>query len=98
MSSSDASKPTTSEQQQQEGYYDKAKHMASDSAAYVGQKYNEAYESYVPWLEDKYLQYFTKDNKASYATKGMFIAFSITLILDEACGDAQIQDREGAGA
>ncbi len=32
--------------------------------------YNEQYEKWVPWLEDMYLHYFTKDNKASYTTKG----------------------------
>ncbi|KAF4331592.1 hypothetical protein FBEOM_14652 [Fusarium beomiforme] len=31
--------------------------------------YNEQYEKWVPWLEDVYLRWFTKDNKASYATK-----------------------------
>jgi len=32
--------------------------------------YNDQYESWMPWIEDMYLKYFTKDNKASYATKG----------------------------
>ncbi|KAK4445085.1 hypothetical protein QBC34DRAFT_384670 [Podospora aff. communis PSN243] len=32
-------------------------------------QYNEQYEKWVPWLEDLYLRYFTKDNKASYATR-----------------------------
>jgi hypothetical protein len=31
--------------------------------------YNEQYEKWVPWLEDMFLHYFTKDNKASYATR-----------------------------
>ena len=31
--------------------------------------YNDQYEKWVPWLEDVYLRWFTKDNKASYATK-----------------------------
>ncbi|KAH6986794.1 hypothetical protein EDB80DRAFT_590129 [Ilyonectria destructans] len=31
--------------------------------------YNEQYEKWVPWLEDTYLRWFSKDNKASYATK-----------------------------
>ncbi|KAK7423847.1 hypothetical protein QQZ08_008891 [Neonectria magnoliae] len=31
--------------------------------------YNQQYENWVPWLEDVYLRWFTKDNKASYATK-----------------------------
>lgn len=35
-------------------------------------QYNQQYENYMPWIEDNVLYYFTKDNKASYATKGMF--------------------------
>lgn len=31
--------------------------------------YNKQYESWMPWMEDQYLKWFTKDNKASYATK-----------------------------
>ncbi|KAK6532542.1 hypothetical protein TWF281_006729 [Arthrobotrys megalospora] len=33
------------------------------------QYYNRQYERWVPWLEDQYLYYFGKDNKASYVTK-----------------------------
>ena len=29
-------------------------------------------ENWMPWIEDQYLRWFTSDNKASYATKGMF--------------------------
>jgi|GraSoiStandDraft_32_1057276.scaffolds.fasta_scaffold1485270_2 hypothetical protein len=32
--------------------------------------YHDAYDKWVPWLEDKYLALFGKDNKASYVTKG----------------------------
>ncbi|KAF2656182.1 hypothetical protein K491DRAFT_692204 [Lophiostoma macrostomum CBS 122681] len=35
----------------------------------AGEYYNRQYESWMPWIEDKYLSWFTKDNKASYATK-----------------------------
>ncbi|KAF1924579.1 uncharacterized protein M421DRAFT_424715 [Didymella exigua CBS 183.55] len=35
----------------------------------AGDYYNRQYDNWVPWMEDKYLQWFTKDNKASYATK-----------------------------
>lgn len=35
--------------------------------------YNDRYEKWMPWLEDKYLALFGKDNKASYVTKGMFV-------------------------
>ncbi|GJN74073.1 hypothetical protein PLIIFM63780_008150 [Purpureocillium lilacinum] len=33
------------------------------------EKYNEQYENWMPWIEDHFLKWFTKDNKASYATK-----------------------------
>jgi len=39
------------------------------------QYYNQKYETWMPWIEDQYLKWFTKDNKASYATKRM-ISFS----------------------
>lgn len=41
---------------------------------YGKQVYNAQYERWMPWIEDMYLRWFTKDNKASYATKGMFIS------------------------
>lgn len=50
-----------SEQEQKQTYMEWAK-----------QKYNEQYESWMPWIEDYFLKWFTKDNKASYATKGTF--------------------------
>ncbi|KAK2609386.1 hypothetical protein N8I77_002883 [Diaporthe amygdali] len=36
---------------------------------YGKQVYNEQYERWMPWIEDFYLRWFTKENKASYATK-----------------------------
>lgn len=33
--------------------------------------YQNQYENWMPWIEDQYLKWFTDDNKASYATKGM---------------------------
>ncbi|KAG9191170.1 hypothetical protein G6011_09258 [Alternaria panax] len=35
----------------------------------AGGYYNQKYETWMPWIEDQYLKWFTKDNKASYATK-----------------------------
>ncbi|KAK3197493.1 hypothetical protein GRF29_216g403694 [Pseudopithomyces chartarum] len=35
----------------------------------AGDFYNRQYDNWVPWIEDQYLKWFTKDNKASYATK-----------------------------
>ncbi|KXX73105.1 hypothetical protein MMYC01_210152 [Madurella mycetomatis] len=32
-------------------------------------QYNKQYDIWVPWLEDIYLRYFTRDNKASYTTR-----------------------------
>ncbi|KAL8846101.1 MAG: hypothetical protein Q9221_008789 [Calogaya cf. arnoldii] len=37
---------------------------------WTSKKYNEYYNSYVPWLEDKYLAWFG-ENKTSYTTKGI---------------------------
>jgi hypothetical protein len=31
--------------------------------------YPDTYDRYVPWLEDMYLRWFTKDNKVSYTAK-----------------------------
>ena len=39
----------------------------------AGDFYNRQYDNWVPWMEDKYLQWFTKDNKASYATKRTYL-------------------------
>lgn len=35
----------------------------------AGEVYNKQYENWMPWIEDKYLSWFTKDNKTSYAAK-----------------------------
>jgi len=88
MSSSDSKKTTDSSKsaEEQPGYYESAKQYASSGAqyasdtvgagtGYVGKKYEEA----LPWLEDKYLQYFTNDNKASYATKGTIRALGVNV-------------------
>lgn len=37
---------------------------------YGSEVYNAQYERWMPWIEDLYLRWFTRDNKASYATKG----------------------------
>ncbi|KAJ4291426.1 hypothetical protein N0V88_006019 [Collariella sp. IMI 366227] len=36
---------------------------------WVKNQYNHQYDVWVPWLEDLYLRYFTRDNKASYTAK-----------------------------
>lgn len=40
--------------------------------------YNNQYKNWVPWLEDKYLALFGKDNKASYVTKGVWRELSVS--------------------
>ena len=46
--------------------------MSGDSwSEWAGKKYNGAYNSYVPWLEDKYLNWYG-ENKTSYTAKGQF--------------------------
>lgn len=71
ISSSDFKPPANfnqlSEQEQKQTYLEWAK-----------QKYNEQYESWMPWIEDHFLKYFTNDNKASYATKRMFSPFTLS--------------------
>ncbi len=37
---------------------------------WVMQGYQHQKENWMPWIEDVYLKWFTKDNKVSYATKG----------------------------
>ncbi|KAI0016755.1 hypothetical protein F4780DRAFT_666284 [Xylariomycetidae sp. FL0641] len=44
-------------------------HPQQGYGEWAKQKYNEQYEVWMPWIEDTFLKYFTKDNKASYATK-----------------------------
>lgn len=38
------------------------------------QTYNDQYEKWMPWIEDFYLRWFTKDNKTSYVAKRRFPA------------------------
>ena len=39
-------------------------------SGWASKKYNDSYNSYVPWLEDKYLGWYG-ENKTSYTAKGM---------------------------
>jgi len=40
--------------------------------------YNKQYENWMPWVEDQYLRWFGKDNKASYATKDQLSKTKVT--------------------
>ncbi|KAH8161324.1 hypothetical protein CIB48_g6915 [Xylaria polymorpha] len=33
------------------------------------EKYNEQYDAWMPWIEDMFLKYFTKDNRTSYVAR-----------------------------
>ncbi|KAI0546644.1 hypothetical protein F4679DRAFT_406386 [Xylaria curta] len=33
------------------------------------EKYNEQYDAWMPWIEDVFLKYFTKDNRTSYVAR-----------------------------
>lgn len=55
----DASKLTDEQKEQAKRGY----------AEWVKEKGHDLYESWIPWIEDQYLSWFTKDNKTSYATK-----------------------------
>lgn len=41
-------------------------------------KYNEQYEAWMPWIEDTFLKYFTKDNRTSYATRDQLEKTKVT--------------------
>ncbi|OCK84217.1 hypothetical protein K432DRAFT_432383 [Lepidopterella palustris CBS 459.81] len=40
--------------------------------------YNKQYERWMPWMEDQYLKWFTKDNKTSYAAKQQLAKTKVT--------------------
>jgi len=46
--------------------------MSGGEKSWYGKKYDEYYNSYVPWLEDKYLAWFG-ENKTSHTAKGTSI-------------------------
>jgi len=45
---------------------------------WIKEGYQHQYENWMPWIEDMYLKWFTKDNKASYATKDTLDKSKIT--------------------
>ncbi|OMP87148.1 hypothetical protein BK809_0007234 [Diplodia seriata] len=56
----------------------KVKRAPKDAMDWTKKQYNQQYDRWVPWLEDQYLKYFTKDNKASYATKDQLAKTKVT--------------------
>lgn len=47
---------------------------------WIKTQYQTQRDSWVPWIEDVYLRYFTNDNKASYSTKGMLMKQNEALV------------------
>jgi hypothetical protein len=43
----------------------------TDNMEWSKKTYNQRYEKWVPWIEDVYVCWFTKDNKTSYTAKLM---------------------------
>lgn len=43
---------------------------SQSTAEWARQKYNEQYDAWMPWIEDVFLKYFTKDNRTSYVARG----------------------------
>lgn len=61
------------EEQKKQTYDALPEHKKQGTQSYyewVKQGYAHQKENWMPWIEDMYLKWFTKDNKASYATKG----------------------------
>lgn len=48
--------------------------------------YNRQYESWVPWMEDKYLAWFGQ-NKTSYVAKGTSTLLQLSITIDKAGDD-----------
>ncbi|TVY81693.1 hypothetical protein LSUE1_G005681, partial [Lachnellula suecica] len=79
--------PDHTEEQKQQIYNslpeeDKKKQTYTE---WVKEAYADQYEKWMPWIEDQYLKWFGKDNKASYATKGNLLPLlkmAATLILE----------------
>ncbi|CAK7202956.1 hypothetical protein SEUCBS139899_005683 [Sporothrix eucalyptigena] len=69
------SSPPSSPSSSASGHNDQNKKSWS-GAAY--DTYNNLYESWVPWAEDIYLRYFTRHNKASYATEDTLSKTKVT--------------------
>ncbi|KAI0108598.1 hypothetical protein GGR51DRAFT_120589 [Nemania sp. FL0031] len=42
------------------------------------EKYNEQYEAWMPWIEDVFLKYFTKDNRTSYVARDQLDKTKVT--------------------
>jgi len=57
------------QQQQQQQQQQKSQGTLGTLLQWAKEQYYILYEKWVPWLEDMFLKHFTRDNKASYATR-----------------------------
>ncbi|KAI2643605.1 hypothetical protein GGS21DRAFT_486127 [Xylaria nigripes] len=55
-------------------------HAVQSALDWAKEKYNEQYEAWMPWLEDTFLKYFTKDNRSSYAARETLAQTKITSV------------------
>ncbi|KAJ8131799.1 hypothetical protein O1611_g1826 [Lasiodiplodia mahajangana] len=60
-------KPNNTEEQKRQSTLEWAK-----------EKYNEQYDSWMPWIEDVFLKYFTKDNRTSYVARDQLDKTKVT--------------------
>lgn len=60
------------------------KKQGKSYSEWIAEGYQHQKENWMPWIEDLYLRWFTKDNKASYATKGKipWISLSSHILVD----------------
>ncbi|KAI1191051.1 hypothetical protein F5B17DRAFT_384308 [Nemania serpens] len=61
---------------------------SQSTAEWARQKYNEQYEAWMPWVEDVFLKYFTKDNRTSYVARDQLDKTKVT-------GIKQVDDLQG---
>ncbi|KAI0867458.1 hypothetical protein GGS24DRAFT_485545 [Hypoxylon argillaceum] len=65
----DMNRNSESEQQQQQ---------SQSTVEWAKQKYNEQYDAWMPWIEDMFLKYFTKDNRTSYVARDQLEQTKVT--------------------
>jgi hypothetical protein len=70
-----SSKPAKHTEEQKRQLYDSLPEEQKKKQTYTEWLYDvyaKQYENWMPWIEDQYLRWFGKDNKASYATKRQY--------------------------
>ncbi|KAI1111939.1 hypothetical protein F5Y14DRAFT_286990 [Nemania sp. NC0429] len=51
---------------------------SQSTVEWAKQKYNEQYDAWMPWIEDVFLKYFTKDNRTSYVARDQLDKTKVT--------------------